>query len=126
MKYSESTGGIYIEGVHSEIPEDAREISADEHASIVRTARAPAVPFVPPSVSMYQARVALLRASLLDDVQAALAALPDGSEKSHALLAWEFAGSVERGSPFVAMLAGALSLSEERLDELFVTASMIQ
>lgn len=81
---------------------------------------------VPPSVTMYQARVALLNAGLLDDVEAILAAMPDGIDRRRAHLAWEFASTVERTSSVLAMLAAALGLSDTQLDALFIAASQVQ
>lgn len=77
------------------------------------------------TVSMFQARVALQRAGLLDQVQTALDAMLDGQQKDEAKLAWEWAGSVERSSPFVALLAGALGLDADDLDALFADAASV-
>lgn len=78
---------------------------------------------VPASVTMRQARLALLGAGLLDDVDAALAAIPDAMQRRAAQIEWEFAATVDRQSPWVANLAGALGLADEQLDALFVAAA---
>lgn len=126
MKYSDSTGGIYHPGFHSDIPEDARDISEQEYANIVSTPRPPASPQTPSSVSMFQARVALQRAGLLDQVQTALDAMPAGQGKNEAKMAWEWAAAVERGSPFVALFADALGLDDAAVDELFQAAYLVR
>lgn len=77
---------------------------------------------VPTSVTMRQARLALLHAGLLDDVEAALAAIPDETARRAALIEWEYAQDVERDSPWVQQLATALGLDAAMLDELFITA----
>ena len=51
---------------------------------------------VPQSVTMRQARLALLGAGLLDDVDAALAAIPDATQRRAAQIEWEYAATVER------------------------------
>ena len=77
---------------------------------------------VPASVTMRQARLALLHAGLLDDVEAALAAIPDETARRAAQIEWEYAQDVERDSPWVQQLATALGLDAAMLDELFITA----
>lgn len=82
---------------------------------------APPTP-IPASVSMRQARLALLGAGLLQTVDAAVASMP-GVEGDAARIEWEYALSVERGSPLVAGLSAALNLTTEQLDALFTTAA---
>ena len=77
---------------------------------------------VPPSVTRFQARAALHLANLLDEVDAAIAA----SGNPIAQLAWADAQVFERGSPTIAAMAGALGLTSEQIDALFVSASQIE
>jgi hypothetical protein len=76
---------------------------------------------VPDSVSMRQARLALLGAGLLDAVEATIAAM-EGAEGKAAQIEWEYATEVRRDSPLVAGLTAALGLTEEQLDSLFLQA----
>jgi hypothetical protein len=69
------------------------------------------------SVSMRQARLALLKFSLLDKVEAAVA----GAEKA-IQIDWEFAQSVNRNYGSVTTLAKAMGISDKQLDELFALA----
>lgn len=85
----------------------------------------PIVPVVPQSVTMRQARLALLRAGLLDDVDAAIAAIPDPVQRKAAEIEWEYAQTVDRNSPFVQQLSAGLGLTDEQKDQLFRTASQI-
>jgi hypothetical protein len=88
-------------------------------------APAPAEPPPPPSiVSMRQARLALLGAGLLDKVTAAIGALPS-PQKEAAQIEWEFAATVDRASPMVAMLSQSLGLDRAQLSELFATAATL-
>ena len=82
----------------------------------------PIVPVVPQSVTMRQARLALLGAGLLQSVDAAVAAMP-GVGGDAARIEWEYALSVERGSPLVAGLSASLGLTDAQLDALFTTAA---
>lgn len=81
----------------------------------------PAVPYVPAEVTMRQARLALLQAGKLADVDAAINALSE-PQKSAARIEWEYSGTVRRRQPLVLALAPALGLTEAQLDALFVAA----
>ncbi len=76
--------------------------------------------FVPNSVTPLQARMALLRAGLLDAVEAAVK-----SAGGEVQIAWEYAVAVDRKSPMVAALATALGLSSELVDDLFREAARL-
>lgn len=82
---------------------------------------APQTGLTPATVSMRQARLALLAADLLDTVETAIAAM-DGAAGKAAQIEWEYATEVKRDSPLVAGLAQALQLDEETLDHLFLEA----
>ncbi len=77
---------------------------------------------VPDTVSMRQARLALLHAGHLQDVQSVLANWPDKPGEA-ARIEWEYATEVRRESSLVATLSEALDLTPEALDALFVLAS---
>ena len=78
---------------------------------------------IPQSVTMRQARLALLRAGLLDDVDAAIAAIPDPVQRKAAEIEWEYAQTVDRNSPFTQQMAVGLNLTAEQLDALFTQAA---
>lgn len=81
----------------------------------------PPVP-VPTVVTMRQARLALLQSGLLANVNAALDAM-GGVEGEAARIEWEYATTVERNSALVVGLAGALGMTEQQMDDLFMLAS---
>lgn len=72
-------------------------------------------------VSRFQAFAALAAADLLDDATAAVTAAG-----GVALLAWNNAIEFRRNSPTIAALAGAVGLTAEQLDALFLAASEIE
>lgn len=76
-------------------------------------------------VTMRQARRALLDAGLLDQVDAAIAAIADATERRQAEIDWEYATTVERLWPWVQTLGAALGLSAEDLDALFEQAATL-
>jgi hypothetical protein len=84
------------------------------------TSPAPVTP-VPPSISPAQARLALLGAGLLDQVEAAVAGADLATH-----IAWAQATSIERDSPTVAALSAALGLSAAQLDALFIAGAAIR
>jgi hypothetical protein len=135
--YSASAGGFYLPGVHSVIPADAVEITADEHRALLagqgngqriaagadgKPTLVDAAPIVPSLVTMRQARLALLAAGRLQDVNTALAEMP-GNDGEAARIEWEYATTVERDSALVAGLAAALDLDADQLDQLFSDAA---
>jgi hypothetical protein len=77
----------------------------------------------PESVTMRQARLALLANGLLDSVDAALAAIPDEQERRAAQIEWEYATEVQRHAPLTLSLGAALGLTDAQLDALFVQAA---
>lgn len=79
----------------------------------------PIVPTVPTSITMRQARLALLNANLLDDVDAAINSLAS-PQKETARITWEYSTEVQRNNGLVSVLAPALGLSESDLDDLFI------
>lgn len=86
---------------------------------------APPAPFIPTSVTMRQARLALLGAGLLSQVDAALAAIADPVQRQAAQIDWEYAATVDRGSDLVVELASALNLDAAALDALFSAAGAL-
>jgi len=78
----------------------------------------------PASVTMRQARLALLGAGLLDQINAAIAKLP-GADGEAARIEWEYATSVDRGNPLIAAMANIAGLNEAALDGFFRTAAAL-
>jgi hypothetical protein len=85
----------------------------------------PAPAPVPQSVTMRQARLALLGAGLLDNIDAAIASIPDEVQRRAATIEWEYANTVERNSAFVQQMAAGLAMSAEQMDQLFITAATL-
>lgn len=94
------------------------EIAARE-AEVAAAAAAEAAK-VPQSVTPRQARLALLNAGLLDQVEAAIAV---GSRADQ--ITWEFAVDVRRDYPMIANLGTALGLTGAQIDDLFRAAAQL-
>lgn len=84
----------------------------------------PPAPVVPFAVTMRQARLALLGAGLLDDVEASINALPS-PQKEAARIEWEYSQEVQRHNGFVSVLAPSLGLTESQLDQMFIQAATL-
>jgi hypothetical protein len=80
---------------------------------------------IPRSVTMRQARLALLGAGLLSTVDAAIDAIEDETVKAAARIEWEYANEVWRESQFVQQLAGGLGLTGAQIDALFTAAAQL-
>jgi hypothetical protein len=74
---------------------------------------------VPRTITPRQARLALLQATLLDEVEAMVAA-----DKSMSIW-WEYSLEIERNSEHIINAGLALGLSEEQLDNLFIEGSKL-
>lgn len=80
--------------------------------------------YVPRAVTMRQARLALLAAGKLGQIDAAIDSLPS-PQKEAARIEWEYSQEVQRHKPLVLALAPALGLDDAALDALFVAASQL-
>lgn len=74
---------------------------------------------VPQSVTPRQARLALLQATLLDEVELLLA-----NDKAMKIW-WEYSLDIERNHEYIVMMGMALGLTATQLDDLFVLATTL-
>ena len=75
---------------------------------------------VPQQVTMRQARLALLGAGLLDDVEMVIAAAGRAAQ-----LEWEYAAVVDRSNPAVAAVQQQQALTDTYIDDLFREAAKL-
>lgn len=75
---------------------------------------------VPQIVTIRQAKLALLQVGLLDDVDAAVAQADRATQ-----IEWEYAAEVERSWQTLLTLQVALGLSDQQVDDLFITAAAL-
>ena len=81
-------------------------------------------PPIPQSVSMRQARLALLSYGLLDDVDSVIIAMTE-PQRSQTQIEWEYAQTVERENALVAALGPALGLDDAAINGLFTLAATL-
>lgn len=79
---------------------------------------------VPAQVTMRQARLALLGAGKLSQVQPAIDALPS-PQKEQAQIEWEYSQSVQRHRGLVSTIGASLGLTDASIDALFITAATL-
>jgi len=72
---------------------------------------------IPKSVTMRQARRAMIDAKIYDKVDAAIKEIGGKS-----LVDWEYSNSFERSNPMLSELGKSLGLTEKQIDALFVAA----
>lgn len=84
----------------------------------------PDAPVVVSSVTMRQARLALLAIGKLNDVNSAINAMSEPS-RTAAQIEWNFASSVEKSSPLIQSLAPQIGISDAELTELFNAAALL-
>lgn len=137
--FSKQTNGFYESGVNFNIPPDAVEVTAAQRKAVIdaqaqgkiikgdangrpvaQDPPAP-VPYVPYTVTPFQAKAAIYAAGLLPAVEAAIASAPKVAQ-----LAWSDATEFTRDSPTIATMAAALGLTSAQVDALFVAAAAIE
>jgi hypothetical protein len=96
-------------------PEEVAEIEARQQQA--------AAPEVPQQVAMWQARAILIEDDLLDDVNAALAAIPDEKARKLAQAKFEYSSTVRRDDPLVTQVIPQLGKSEAEIDAMFTRAA---
>lgn len=137
MKYAFVKNGVAIEVVESDpallfvpgyaahfvaVPDDVE--AGWRLVSGSWSAPPPAPPVIPQSVTMRQARLALLNHGLLANVQPAINALPE-PQRTRAQIEWDYSNGLERGNSFVATLGVALGLDDAAIDSLFIEAAAL-
>lgn len=140
MKFSKSKQSFYPVALLPDyaaagtLPTDLQDIAQSDYQALMVAKRIdwsgavpvaadplPTAPSTPSSVSPAQARLALLAAGKLAQVEAIVAGANEATQ-----IAWNNASVIERDSPTVAALSAALGLTSAQLDALFTTAAAIR
>ena len=80
---------------------------------------------VPAQITMRQTRLELLNIGKLNDVDAALASIPNEHQRLSAQIEWEYSAIVERTAPLVQSLTPTLGLTDAEMDDLFRRAVLL-
>ena len=98
------------------------QILPDQSVAYVWTVVENPPPPVPQQIQMWQARAILLRSGLLGSVDQAVKVATNPEIE----IAWEYAPHVVRNLAFVSAMAGALGLTDEQIDNLFIEGAKIR
>ena len=90
----------------------------------VETAQPPAQP-VPQQVTRAQGKAVLIQMGLWQQVLDFVAAIPDPTQRALAEVALHDTQHWQRNSPFLNQAAAALGITQEQMDDLFITASQV-
>jgi hypothetical protein len=96
------------------------ELTPEEESEMLALWEANSAPQVPTVVTQRQARLALYNAGVLGAVNQAVASADELTQ-----ITWEYAQEVRRTDPYVSMLGQAIGLTDEQIDELFITAATL-
>ena len=114
---------VDTEDMHTFVKADSSEVPLEQYCKTQYIAPyvepEPIPEPIPEVITMRQARLQLLEVGLLDDVEAFVAL----DRKSQ--IEWEYANEVYRESPLTESVKGALSLTDEQIDEMFLKASKL-
>lgn len=122
--YADRNTGKYLGGWDVDIPANSIEVLAPPtayHIWVKGAWEAPAVA-VPEEITMRQARLALLGASLLEAAEGLIRTM-DGAAGEVARIEWSYAQSVRRDWELVDYLGKELGLSQVEVDNLFIQAA---
>lgn len=75
---------------------------------------------IPKTVTPRQARLVLLQAGLLDQVESSINTV-GGSAK----ITWEYATQIDRDDPLITTLGQSLNLTDQQIDNLFIQAATL-
>lgn len=78
---------------------------------------------IPSSITKRQARQELIVSGLIGAVEAAIDAIQDPTQKALMLSWWNDSQTYDRDNPELISMADSIGLTEEQLDEMFLSAS---
>ena len=123
VPYADSVQPSYDAATH-----ELREVAPSKVGGVLTQrweVAARARPLVPARVTRRQARQALLLAGLLDQVPAAIAAIPDPIQRGMAEIEWADSTEFHRDRPLLIGLGQALGLDSAAMDALFIKAAKL-
>ena len=125
--------GLYRPDLPEGMMSTKREYSADYTTVTVTLPDTPEVErwaveqghYVPENITPRQARLVLLQFGLLDQIEDAIEAIEDSTERRAARIQWEFASKINRNNALLRAFADQLGWSEEQIDQLMIQGYLI-
>jgi DnaJ-domain-containing protein 1 len=102
-----------------------RDMTPEEEAAFDALQAEASKPVIPQKVTRRQARQALLLRGRLDQIQPAIDALVDPTQRALAQIEWDDSQDFERDRPLLIQIGTAIGLDAAGLDDLFVYASTL-
>ena len=101
--------------------DEANQTWLEYDTAAIEAVRNPPPPpvVIPQSISPRQARLKLLEADLLDNLEAVI------TTNRAWQIEWEYATEVKRDSPLIDAVATQADLTEEQIDQMFIDASVL-
>ncbi len=120
--FKDKDGGFYQVEIDraEDIPQWAADMTQLTEEQRQAEISEPSEPPIPKSVTMRQARLALLAAGKLEAVNAAIRSVGGAAQ-----VEWEYATEVRRDWPLVAEIGAGLEMTDADLDQLFVVAAAL-
>jgi len=118
MYYKDKNNTLYfLDSAEFEylLPADCVAIT-DEEAQAIQAENEANIPVIIPTLSMRQARLALLKDNLLSTVDSAITT-------DEQRIWWDYSTTVERSNPLVIQVLTALGKTSEEIDQMFIGAS---
>lgn len=113
---------VDTEDLHTFVKADGTEVPLEEYCKTLKIApyvEPEPVIIIPHTITMRQARLQLLEDGLLDEVETIISA----DRKWQ--IEWEYANEVLRISPLIEAIKVVLSLTDEQMDAMFLSASKL-
>ena len=101
-------------GKFTNIDEDMVDLTEEEIASLPKTKI--------PTISLRQAREALIEKGLFDNVESILASVEDPKEKKILTNYWEYSQEFQRDHKLLGLITQALGMTDDEVDEFFLFA----
>lgn len=96
---------------------------SEEEATILLSKPVPVT--VPGFLTKKQAKQALILVGMFSNVKAAIESIPDETQRLMVQVAWDDSATFERSDSTLLMLASALGLTDEELDQLFIMGAQL-
>ena len=114
-----STQGDWAYGRFSIVDEDMIDLTEKEKLELPKRDI--------PKISLRQCRELLILTNRFDDVENILASLPESTDEEKATKRiltnyWEYSTDFERDHKYMSLITNALGMSEDEVDDFFITA----
>lgn len=125
LYFKDSIGNVFLFDQAPTVEQGVEQLTqiTEEEANVLLSTPTP-IP-VPGFLTKKQAKQALILAGLFANVQAAIDSIPNETQRLMVQVSWDDSATFERNDPTLLMLASALGLTDEALNQLFITGAQL-